>query len=55
MTVGVPEVMRETRNYYPVAYLDGVWTLSVGALSPQDGLHEGDWIALTGSLGHNGV
>ena len=28
MTVGVPEVMRETRNYYPVAYLDGVWTLS---------------------------
>ena len=48
MTVGVPEVMRETRNYYPVAYLDGVWTLSGGALSPQDGLHEGDWIALTG-------
>ena len=55
MTVGIPEIMRETRNYFPSAYLEGEWTLSGGALFPQDGLHEGGWIAVTGSQGHNGV
>ena len=55
MTIGVPEVMRETRNFFPSADLEGEWTLSGGALSPRDGLQEGDWIAVTGSLSHNGV
>ena len=55
MTVGVPEVMRETRNYFPTAYLEGTWTLSGGVLSPQEGLREGDWIAITGSPDQNGV
>lgn len=55
MSIGVPELMRETRNYFPAAVLDGSWSLSGGQLSPTAGLHEGAWIALTGAQHSNGV
>ena len=55
MTVTLPDLMRETRNFFPTAALDASWTLKDGALSPSGGLPEGSWIALTGSALNNGV
>lgn len=55
MTISVPDLMRETRNFFPTAALDASWTLQGGALSPSGGLCPGDWVAVTGSLYNNGV
>lgn len=55
MTISVPDLMRETRNFFPAAAMDGTWTLLSGALSPFDGFHVGDWVAVTGSIYNNGV
>ncbi len=55
MTISVPDLMRETRNYFPAAALDASWTLQGGALSPAESLHPGDWVAVTGSLHNGGV
>lgn len=55
MTISVPDLMRETRNYFPAAAMDGTWTLLSGALTPADGLQAGAWVAVTGSLCNNGV
>ena len=55
MLVSVPDLMRETRSFFPVAALDAVWTLQGGALTPADGLQPGDWVAVTGSVFNNGV
>lgn len=55
MIISVPDLMRETRNFFPAAAMDASWTLHNGALTPADGLHPGDWMAVTGSLFNNGV
>lgn len=55
MTISVPDLMRETRNYFPAAALDASWTLHSGTLSPAASLRPGDWVAITGSLHNNGV
>ena len=55
MNITVPDLMRETRNFFPAAALDAAWTLRSGALSPLRGLRPGDWIAVSGSLYNNGV
>lgn len=55
MYFSVPDLMRETRNFFPAAAMDGTWTLHSGALSPSDGFHVGDWVAVTGSVNNNGV
>ena len=55
MFISVPDLMRETRNFFPAAAMDGTWTLLSGALSPADGFHVGDWVAVTGSVCNNGV
>lgn len=55
MTISLPDLMRETRNYFPAAFQDASWTLHGGALTPTDFLHPGDWIAITASLHNNGV
>lgn len=55
MNISVPDLMRETRNFFPAAALDAAWTLHSGALSPAAALHPGDWIAITGSLHNDGV
>lgn len=55
MTISVPDLMRETRNYFPAASLDASWTLHSTALTPTNALHPGDWIAITGALHNNGV
>lgn len=55
MIVSVPDLMRETRNFFPAAALDASWTLLDGALTPAEGLNPGDWVAVTGSLSNNGV
>ena len=55
MTISVPDLMRETRNYFPAAAMDGTWTLHNGVLSPAADFHTGDWVAVTGSVYNNGV
>ena len=55
MLISVPDLMRETRNFFPAAAMDGTWTLLSGALSPADGFHVGDWVAVSGSYYNNGV
>ena len=55
MTISVPDLMRETRNFFPSAALDASWTLQGGMLTPSGGLCPGDWVAVTGSLYNNGV
>lgn len=55
MTISVPDLMRETRNYFPAAALDASWSLVDGALSPADALQSGDWVAITGALRNSGV
>lgn len=55
MTISVPDLMRETRNFFPAAAMDGPWTLQGGALTPADDFHTGDWVAVTGSLYNNGI
>jgi len=55
MTVTLPDLMRETRNFFPAAAIDADWTLQGGKLSPVNGLHLGDWVAVTGSIYNNGV
>ena len=48
MTVTIPDIMREIRNCFPVAALDGPWEISGGVLSPADRLPDSGWIALEG-------
>lgn len=55
MTISIPDLMRETRNFFPAAALDSSWTLHTTALTPATTLHPGDWIAITDSLHNNGV
>ncbi|MGN0747307.1 MAG: hypothetical protein ACI4ML_11570 [Aristaeellaceae bacterium] len=55
MIVTIPAIMREIRNCFPVAVLDGPWQISGGVLSPSDGLPDTGWIALEGSGGLDGV
>lgn len=55
MTVTLPDLMRETRNFFPAAAFDGVWTLRSGAISPESSLQPGEWVAITGSCRNNGV
>ena len=49
-TIGM--VMRACRHYFPVDWVDGMWTVCGGVLTPEvsDGL-----IAVAGSMRHNGV
>ncbi|MGN0778888.1 MAG: hypothetical protein ACI4MJ_07065 [Aristaeellaceae bacterium] len=48
MTITIPDIMREVRNCFPTAVLDGPWQITGGALSPADGLPASGWIALEG-------
>lgn len=53
--ITVPDLMRETRNYFPSAALDAFWTLHNGTLTPSGSLAAGSWVAVTGSFYNNGV
>lgn len=45
MTVHVSDVMRRTRNFFPLARTDAAWQLRQGMLTPA--VHNpGDWIAI---------
>ena len=48
-------VMREVRNYFSSAYMDGSWQISAGKISPLPGGLADGMIAVTGSECCNGV
>lgn len=50
MTITIPDIMREIRNGFPVAVMEGPWRIDGGVLSPITGLEDCRWIALEGSL-----
>ena len=47
--------MREVRACFPAAVIEGEFSLDGGVLSPNELLLSGDWIAIQGSLGSDGV
>lgn len=56
MTVG--DLMAECRNYFvdrTTPYIDGTFAITNGVITPNDGLTEGDYIAVTGSRLNDGV
>ncbi|MBQ8653976.1 MAG: hypothetical protein IJ507_03485 [Clostridia bacterium] len=50
MTITIPDIMREIRNCFPVAVMDGFWNVSGGVLSPAHGLEGSEFVALEGSM-----
>lgn len=55
MNTTVSDLMREARNYFPTAAVDGEFTLAGGALTPSPGLTPGGYVALTGATLCSGV
>lgn len=53
--VKVGDVMRACRNYFPVSFTHGAWTIADGKLSPDGKVQPGDWIAISGSMRNDGV
>ena len=47
-TESVSRVMREVRNWFPVASAEGTWSVSGGRVYPDAALRPGDWVALSG-------
>lgn len=54
-TSDVYRVMRECRNYFETGYLKTQFTIAGGVISPGALFRAGAYIAITGSLFHNGV
>lgn len=50
------DVMRYLNNYFDKGYIDGKFEVSDdGVLSPTDGIVSGQYIAIEGSINHDGV
>lgn len=50
MTITIPDIMREIRNYFPYAALDGCWQLDGGKLLPDSNLGNAAWVCLEGAV-----
>lgn len=50
MTITIPDIMREIRNCFPVAALDGAWRIEGGQLLPSAGLEDAAWVNLEGAV-----
>lgn len=50
MTITIPDIMREIRNCFPVAAMDGHWQIDGGKLLPPAGLEGYSWVALEGAV-----
>lgn len=55
MIVSVGQVMRNINNYFESGYRATSYTIAGGSLSPGDLLAPGMWIAITGSVFHDGA
>lgn len=55
MDVSVGQVMRSVNNFFESGYRSTNYTITGGVLSPNDLLAPGMWIAITGSIFHDGV
>lgn len=55
MNVSVGQVMRNVNNYFESGYRATSYTITGGSISPDDLLAPGMWIAITGSIFHDGV
>lgn len=53
MTVG--QIMRTINNFFEHGYRATNYSIAAGVLSPQELLRPGMWIAITGSIFHDGV
>ena len=53
--IQVGDVMRACRNFFPVSFTQGAWTLAEGRMAPAIDAQPGDWIAVSGSMRNNGV
>lgn len=55
MTMDVYKVMAECRNFFETGWRDTLYTIQGGMLSPSTCLTPGAWIAIQGSMYHDGV
>lgn len=55
MTVSVGQVMRSINNFFESGYRATTYTITDGAISPSELLSPGMYIAITGSVFHDGV
>lgn len=55
MTVSVGQVMRSINNFFETGYRSANYTISGGAVSPGELLKPGMYIAIDGSIFHDGV
>lgn len=55
MNVSVGQVMRSINNYFESGYRATTYSITGGSISPDDLLAPGMWIAITGSVFHDGV
>ena len=55
MAVTVGQIMRMINNFFETGYRETDYAITGGALSPDDLLRPGMWIAITGSCFHDGV
>lgn len=51
----VEAVMRQINNFFERAYYDGAFLIADGVITLPESLPAGSWIAIQGSLYHNGV
>lgn len=50
MTITIPDIMREIRNCFPVAAMDGTWRIEGSELLPSAGLDTASWVCLEGAV-----
>lgn len=55
MNVSPAQVMRNVNNYFVTGYRATNWSITGGSVSPGETLQPGMWIAISGSLFHDGV
>lgn len=55
MTATVAQVMRTVNNYFATGYRATSWSITGGSVSPGELLSPGMWIAVSGSMFHDGV
>lgn len=55
MTMDVYKVMAECRNFFETGWRDTVYTIQGGVLSPSTCISPRTWIAIQGSMYHDGV
>lgn len=53
--VTMEAVMRQVNNFFERAYYDGAFFVAAGKLTLPEALPDGSWVAITGSLYHDGV